>query len=214
MKKILLIILGISVAIFAYAEKDPYKKAMKSTLEQMSGASTSDEFQSVANKFNRIGEAENVKWLPFYYASYAMTISSAIEEDPVKKDQKLDAAQIMLDRINDIDHDESEVLALQGFIYMIRIGVDPAERGQEYSIKSADVLQKSKKINPENPRALFMMAQLSYGTAQFFGSDISEACELNDAALNIFETSDQQKDSLFPSWGINQVLEFKKRCSK
>jgi hypothetical protein len=97
---------------------------------------------------------------------------------------------------------------------MIRIGVDPASRGQEYSMKSADALQKSKKINPENPRALFMMAQLSYGTARFFGSEITEACQLNDSAIDIFETSNQDKDNFLPQWGRNQALEFKKRCLK
>ncbi len=214
MKKTIIIILGISVAIVAYADNGRYKKAMRASLEQMEDANTTAEFQSVANKFKRIGEAESDKWLPFYYASYAMTISAAMEENLKKKDINLDAAQKILDRVKEIDHDESEILALQGFIYMIRIGVDPASRGQEYSMKSADALQKSKKINPENPRALFMMAQLSYGTAPFFGSEITEACQLNDSAIDIFETSNQDKDNFLPQWGRNQALEFKKRCLK
>jgi len=214
MRKIIIIIIGISIAIVAHADDGRYEKAMMASLAQMDNASNPSEFQSVANKFKRIGDAEREKWLPFYYASYAMIISAAMEKNLETKDINLDAAQQMLDQVEEIDHDESERLALQGFIYMIRIGVDPASRGQEYSMKSANALQQSKKINPENPRALFMMAQLSYGTAQFFGSEITEACQLNDTAIDIFETYKHDKDNLLPHWGKNQALEFKKRCLK
>ena len=38
-------------------------------------------------------------------------------------------------------------------------------------------------LNPENPRALALIAQTQYGTAQFLGSPTTEACATNASAL-------------------------------
>jgi hypothetical protein len=54
--------------------------------------------------------------------------------------------------------------------------------------------------NPENPRALGLLAQMQYGTAQFFGSSTAEACENTRASIVKFETY-QSKNPIAPQWG-------------
>ena len=213
MKKVLFFIILASMNFMAFTENDPYTKAMKEGKQMLQEAQAGEDFLAVANKFGRISEAEQDKWHPAYYAAYAMTIVAAMEPDPAKKDETLDAAQQFLDKSSTVEHDSSEVLALQGFIYMIRIGVDPANRGQQYSGMCAGSLQKAKNINPENPRVLYLLAQLSFGTAQFFGSDTSEACQLNDQALEKFKAlAESASDPLAPDWGKEMSERFKTQC--
>lgn len=214
MKKILFLVLGILIAVLAFADESQYEKAMKKSLELLDEAKGMDDFQEASNTFMRIADAEISKWLPAYYASYTMTVIAANEPDGKLKDEKLDIAQEYLDRASGLENDASEILALQGFIYMIRIGVDPATRGQTYSGKSAQALQKAKSINPQNPRALFMLAQLSFGTAQFFGSDTSEACNMNENALAQFDVEQDGNDKFAPKWGRGQAEQFKTNCNK
>ncbi len=214
MKIILTLLTIILLNVRAYAGDEAYREAMTEGLKQLEAAASADDFVAVANRFARIASVESTKWLPSYYAAYAMTVAAAIDQDLSARDLKLDEAQRYLDKSSPVDHDDSEVLALQGFIYMIRITADPANRGQQYSGLSAQALQKAKAANPDNPRALLLLAQLSFGTAQFFGAEITEACQLNEQALDIFETIEQDKDSFLPSWGRNQAQEFKKRCSE
>ena len=215
MKNLIILFMLSAFAFGAGAENDPYTKAMQETLANLKKAEKPDEFLELANKFERIAEVEKEEWLPSYYASFATTIAATMVSEPNVMDKTLDRAQAHLDNAKANQNDESEVLALQGFIYMIRIGVDPASRGQQYSGLSAASLQKAKALNPTNPRVLYLLAQLNFGTAQFFGSDSREACDLNDQALAQFNQSSSAAEnvSLAPDWGKNMAEAFKKQCS-
>lgn len=217
MKKIFTLLATTVVVFFTNAaaiENDAYTKAMTEGMEALGNAQSPTDFLEVGNKFGRIAEVETEKWLPIYYASYAVTISAAMQQTAATKDDLLDNAQNYLDKVYEVEqYDLSEAQALQGFIYMIRIGVDPASRGQQYSGMSAQALQKSKAANPENPRTLYMLSQLSAGTAQFFGNDLSEACGINERALALFELKSGNKETSFaPTWGKQMALQFKEQC--
>ncbi len=204
----------IVAVLFSMAFNDPYTEAMKKGIELLNSAGDQNSFLSASNHFARIAESENKEWLPAYYAGYSMTIAAAMEAEGSKKDDMLDAAQLFLDKAAKLEHTASEVLAVEGFIHMLRIGVDPATRGPEYSAKSSAALQKAKAMDPDNPRVQYLLAQLNFGTAQFFGSDGSEACRMNDGALDLFgqEAADNSRNNLEPTWGQNMAQEFKSRC--
>ncbi len=52
---------------------------------------------------------------------------------------------------------------------------------------NADVC-KANALNPENPRALALMAQMQFGTAQFFNQPTTDACNTLNQALQKFDT--------------------------
>ena len=83
---------------------------------------------------------------------------------------------------------------------MMRVTVDPATRGPQYSGLAMQTFGKASAINPENPRALALMAQMQYGTAKFFGSPTTEACSTLNAALEKFD-SYKSENPLSPQWG-------------
>jgi hypothetical protein len=107
---------------------------------------------------------------------------------------------------------DAEIIALVGFIHMMRVAVDPASRGAQYSGMAMQAFGKATSLNPENPRALVLMAQMQFGTAKFFGSPATEACATLNAAIQKFD-SYKSDNPLAPQWGREMALGLKKECN-
>jgi len=206
--------LMMSVSIMV-SSQNPYVKSMIEGMELLQKAQDKDQYLAAANHFDRIAQVEKEQWHPGYHAAFAKIIAASNVSDPDMIEKFLDEAQLSLDRASEITGDHSEILALQGFIHMLRIGVDPMTRGQQFSAMSSAALQKAMAMNPNNPRAAYLMAQLSYGTAQFLGSGTEQACQLNEKALGIFssESENKKKTSFDPTWGKNMSESFKDQCA-
>ena len=108
--------------------EDRFTKAMEANITALYAAGSIEELQAVANKFERIASAEKSQWLPAYYGSLAYLWMATREEDMAVRDQWLDQSQSLLDLAIGVKAEESEIATLQGFIYMIRITVDPPTR--------------------------------------------------------------------------------------
>ena len=206
----------IAVTIFtisaAMAFGDKFTEAMKKNIDAMNAAQTNDEIQNAVNTFDRIGDAEKSRWEPFYYASFGYVTLANREKDGAKKDAYLDLSLADLQKAKALVPEESEVIALEGFIHMMRVTVDPASRGQQYSGMAFQAFGKAVALNPENPRALSLLAQMQYGTAQFFGSATTEACSTLAKALEKFDT--YKTDSVIaPQWGRKMAEGLKSKCN-
>ena len=199
------------VSLVALADITNYQKAMLDNLSAMQKARTNTEWQEIANNFSRIAEAEQDKWLPQYYAAYCNIIMTTFKQEPEQKDHQLDLAQEHLDKAMAITGENSELLALQGFVHMIRLTVDPAGRGPSYSEMTMQAFGKARAMDPENPRAIYLSAQMQMGTAQFFGSGIEEACKQLKLALEKFQ-EENSNDPLAPSWGYHQAQQMQQSC--
>ena len=197
--------------LFSYGESN-YEKAMKKALEGLNQAATMDDLRQAANQFDRIGEIEKDKWLPQYHAAYAKVMMASMEEDLQKKDPFLDAAQLNLDAIEELEHDESERLALEGFLIMIRMSVS-LDRGMELGMDCGMILNQAYTLNNQNPRAVLMLGQFKFGSANYMGQDTSEPCAMFDEAAKLFEQPDNVGSEPFqPAWGQNLVHIFKQQC--
>ncbi len=213
MKNTLLYSLTVLSLFLLSFTKGGYETAMESTLEQMHKAETQIEILVVANKFERIGAAEKSKWLPYYYAAYCYIMMTTVEEELTKWDSYLDTADGILEKSTKFKKaDMVEILALKGFSTMMRISVDPAARGQEYSMKSAAFLQQANQLDDQNPRVNLMMAQMLYGTARFFGSGTDEACQKFMDAKDLLEKEETQGRGILPAWGKPQVESMLAKC--
>jgi hypothetical protein len=193
------------------ATKDKYTETMQKNIEVVYTSQTIPDIQNAVNSFERIGEAEKTKWEPFYYASFGYVMMANKEKEANAKDNYLDLALKSLDRAKAIQANDSEITALEGFIHMIRVTVDPASRGQQYSGMAFQAFGKAVAMNPENPRALILMAQMQYGTAQFFGSPTTEACATTTKALEKFDTF-KSDNELAPTWGRKMAEGLKTKC--
>ena len=94
---------------------------------------------------------------------------------------------------------------------MIRLSVDPATRGAQYAGLASSSYDKAIALNGNNPRALALMAQLQFGTAQFFNQPPTEACRNAAKALTLFN-SEQSENPIAPKWGKGMTEEMVKNC--
>lgn len=184
----------------AFTQPNQYEAAMEAAIQKLYQAQSPEALQQAANTFERIGKKETDKWHPHYYAGYARTMITAMSQENEGKDKLLDAALEHVNAAKKLAENNSEILALEGFIHMMRIPIDPASRGPQYSGMSIGALQKAIALDPENPRAHMLLSDMQYGMAQFLGSDTSEACKTLNKAIELFET-DQPENKLAPAWG-------------
>ena len=212
MKKIILTFLFGAFALTCFAN-DKYEKAMLKNIRSLYAAETLEDHQKVINGLTRIGNVEKDKWEPHYYIAYAYVMMSFAEADLGKKDQYLDLAQKAQDKGLDIAPEESELVTMQGFIHTARLNVDPMTRGAEYAGMTIQTLRGALAMNEGHPRALLLLGQMLYGTAEFMGESTDRACELIGKSLEKLKT-ETLSNPLAPSWGKSQAENALKRCDK
>jgi hypothetical protein len=212
-KKSILLTLGITLAVWqvAIASSPTFMEAMQQKIGQMYQSQTLQEFVDAANAFERIAKAEPEKWEPVYYAAYSYINAGMRAETPEKKDQLLDRAMELSNTQLARKFEVAEFAVLKGWVYSIKISVDPASRGQEYSQKAYAEIGKAMQMNPNNPRAAFMKASMDFGTAQFFGNDPSEIC---DQFVNAQELADKEemKSPIWPAWASGAIGYYLQQC--
>jgi hypothetical protein len=196
---------------FGFANDGKYEEAMKKNIQTVYNAQSIEELQQAVNTFERIGTMEKEKWEPLYYAAFGHIMMANREKDGGKKDSYLDQAMAAIGKAKAINPNESEIVALEGFAYMIRVTVDPAARGAQYAGLAMQTFGKASSMNPENPRALALLAQMQFGTAQFFGSATTEACGTAAKSLEKF-ASYKSDNPLAPQWGRKMAEGLKEQC--
>ena len=207
-----MVILGSIIFAPVHANDTRYLEAMHKNIQSVYKAKSLDELQTAVNSLERIASAEKVKWEPYYYMSFAYILMANQEQQSARKDAYLDQANAAIEKASAINANESEIVALIGFIHMIRVTVDPASRGAQYSGLAMQAFGKATALNPENPRALALTAQMQHGTAKFFGFPITEACVTLNAALQKFDTY-KSDNPLAPQWGREMAMSLKKECN-
>jgi len=199
MKTLFTLLFGM-ILMTSLSQNNKYQQAMLGTIEKMNNSASTGEFIEAANTFERISQTEKSEWLPLYYAAYSYIVVSFQEQDLAKKDPFLDKAQQFLDNAFKIAPEESELFALQAFLYPGRIIVDPMTRGMEYMGKMNQALDKAIQLNPENPRSYYLRAITLLNMPEQFGGGAK-------VAMPLFETAKQKFDSfkpisnISPKWG-------------
>lgn len=158
---------------------------------------------ALSEEFLEIANDEKSKWQPYYYASL-VTVQKGIElfraNELDKLDEVADAAQIMLDKANNLSANNAEIYILQKMILNLRIMVNPVERYMEFGEESEQNLNKARKIDPENPRINLLEAQEIYFMPQEYGGSKEEGLKLFEKAINQINTY-PKKSEFYPSWG-------------
>lgn len=200
------------ISFVGYSQKPEYFQAMGESLGQYANCRTTEDFQALGNRFKMIANNEKEQWLPLYYHAHCYIIMSFMEPaDAAKKDMYLDIAEASLKQLSAMVPNESEVAALEGMFYTARLVVNPMERGQKYSMLTAQSLGKALALNPENPRAKLLQIQNDMGSARFFGKDPAIYCS---QAAELLANWDKVTPAspLHPSWGKDQAGAIVNEC--
>lgn len=176
-------------------------------------ARTEQDFQNLANTFERIANAESDQWHPLYYAGFCYINMSFISQDSPQKDAYLDKAETFVVKALELYPDESELHVLQALIYQGRIQIDPAQRGMSFSMKASESLETAKAYNPDNPRAYYLLGLNVLHTPEAFGGGAENACKNFDRANELFR-SYLAPQVLDPTWGGERNLQlYKENCT-
>jgi hypothetical protein len=194
----------LSFSAFSKAQSDQYSAAMKANVQNLN--MWADAPQNLAATFERIAQAEKTQWLPFYYASYANIINSFTLKEAEQKDKVLEHAQSLLNMAFSLYPDSSELMALQGFLYVASISADPNGRGAEYSMKANQAFDKAIALNSKNPRALYLKGVTVLNTPDFYGGGKKSAKPILEKAMAAYDLYVAVSE-IYPTWGKND-------CSK
>ena len=215
MKKLNVIVLCVALSVSGYSRAgvpgDQYLEAMQKGIESVYKASGIQELKLAVNSLERIASAAELKWEPRYYAAFGYIMMATLEAEAAKKDAYLDQAMASIEKAKLLAPGECEVIALEGFVHMMRVTVDPASRGARFVPLAMQAFGQATALDPENPRALALRAQMEFGTARFFGSTPAEACALAATALEKFETY-KSSNPLAPAWGRSMAESVAQQC--
>ena len=206
-------ILFLTFSMYAQGNKQMYYQKMGQTLGGFASCKTVEDYNNLSNQFSVIAKVETTEWMPLYYTANCKIIMAFQEEDKVKKDAYLDEAEKIFETMISIAPEESEVFALQALFYTARLTVDPMTRGQEFSMKSNASAHKSLALNPNNPRAKYLLLANKIGFAQFFGKEIVAECQEAKELLENWDKLNETKNPLAPKWGKNNVEGIVKNCN-
>ncbi len=215
MKKYTLIIAIFFIGIMNLKANDSaYVEAMKTQIQKFEAAQTPEEFQAVANGFARIGEMNDSEWLPVYYNAFALTNAGFRTEGTKEKDAFFKQAQDLIDKVVNQHGENSELVAMKGYALMGELAVDPGSRGQHMSGLVMQTFGKALSYDPENPRAMILMAQMEHGTAKFFGQGPEKACGKAQKSLQLFEleANTVENNPLAPKWGKDMAEKMTQQC--
>jgi tetratricopeptide (TPR) repeat protein len=206
-----LLIVAFGCAQAATSNDDKYFETMANNIEAVYSARSISELRSAVNVFERVALSEKNKWEPYYYAAFGYILIAQKEQNMSSKDAYLDQAEKLIAKAAALKPNDSEIISLEGFVHMMRISVDPASRGQQYSASGMQRFGKALSLDPNNPRALALMAQMQFGTSQFLNSPTTEACATNETALQKF-SSFKSDNPLAPKWGRGMAEELISKC--
>src|SRR5664279_5222021 len=190
------------------AQSDKYTAAMKKTLALFDSAKTTADYQSIANTFERIGEAEKTQWLPYYYAGLAL--STAGWNDPkMDKDANSTRINTLCDKAEALDKN-SEIYVLRNMSATQQMLVDPQTRWQTYGMQASKDLEIATQLNPDNPRIYYLQGESMMGTPVAFGGGKDKAKPLFEKAIALYKV-DKPKP-LWPNWGLERAEEELVKC--
>jgi len=212
MKTLILIITMLTVCS-SYGQGGNYTQTMQAVIQDLYAAETSNDYDPVINKLKRIADVEKDQWEPNYYIALGYTFKAGNIENNEEKDALLDEGLQFVSKAAEITENNAEILALEGFINMIKVSVDPGTRGQTLSPKVMATFGKALGIEPDNPRANLFMAQMQIGTARFFGTGIEEPCAMVSKSVELFDNY-QPKSALSPMWGKRSAERYVRYCDE
>ncbi len=215
MKYVYLPLAGLFLLSAFTSTQSTYETAVKKGIEQLYSAENLQDMQATANLFHRIAQTEKEKWLPPYYEAltYAfMSFNRTLEDG--ERDFYLDKADKLQESLADKQADPSEEKTLEGFIKMAKLSVSPMLRGPLMSRSTTACFEKAVALDPNNPRALGMLARMKYGTASFFGSSKDESCTLAKKAVVLYDKEQETKRGILPTWGRSMTASLAKSCGE
>ncbi|MEP6903124.1 MAG: hypothetical protein ABJA66_15335 [Actinomycetota bacterium] len=194
----------ITPAVQPSAQPKDYVAQMTELISALNGEKTGDEFEKLSLQFEKIGDAKKTEWLPYYYAAYALVIQARQEKELNVVDGLMDRSDTLLAKADSLSQRNSEIFLIRALTTQARMSVD-SSRYIRLGPIATKLVKQSEAFNPENPRAYFMDAQMTYYTPENFSGGKAKGIALLELALKKFAAF-KPENSLSPNWGREQAV--------
>ena len=203
----------LTAAVFqaANAQDDKFMKAMEPKVIAVDTVRKTEDLLAMSAAFERIGDAEKTKWLPYYYAAltqvnaaYFMGMENMKAE---KTDPIADKAEALINKAEALSADNSEIYVVKKMVASLRMMGDPMNRFMQYGPIAEKALQTAMKLNPENPRIYLLQGQDKFYTPEQYGGSKAEAKKLFEEANKKFAAF-KPASTIEPNWGRPTVQFF------
>jgi len=183
-------------------------KALESAVIQFNQTNSPSSYKQLYLQFEQLYSLDKTNWLIPYYAGMTKSLMCLLKMGD--RDALANDALIWLARAKSIEVND-EIYCAESLAYTAKMSVNPALRWLTYEGKIKNTLSMAKKLNPNNPRAYILEANIQEKLPFIFGGGCKSARPLIRKAELLF--SNQNKViSVEPSWGIQSLVKLKKAC--
>lgn len=201
MKKLLVVL---SILFFGTANAQKFEGAMEKGLLQFKEAKSPEEILATSAFFERVGEAEKDKWLPYYYAAQTQIIAAWMNPKS-DKDKVAEKVNALILKAELLSPNNSEIYCLKQMTAVMQLTVDAMNRWQTYGAIAAEAIEKAKQADPTNPRPYMLEGQYQLNVPEAFGGGKVVAKKILEKSMSLFETF-KPATPFHPIWGKDQAV--------
>jgi len=190
------------------AQSPNQAKVLESAVMQFNQANNPSSYKQLYLQFEQLYSVDKTNWLIPYYAGMTKSIMCLLkmgDRDALANDALLWVARAKAIEVND------EIYCAESLAYTAKMSVNPALRWFTYEGKIKNTLSLAKKLNPSNPRAYVLEANIQQKLPFIFGGGCKSAKPLIQKA-ELFIINQNRANSIEPSWGIQSLVKLKKAC--
>jgi hypothetical protein len=183
-------------------------KALEEAVIQFNQTNSPSSYTQLYLQFEKLYSVDKTNWLIPYYAGMTKALMCLLkmgERDALANDALLWIGRAKLIVQND------EIYCAESLAYTAKLSVNPALRWFSYEGKIKNALSLAKKLNPNNPRAYILEANIQHKLPFIFGGGCKSAKPLIQKAEWCLNTQ-TKANSAEPSWGIQSLVQLKKAC--
>jgi hypothetical protein len=191
-----------------YAQVSNQTKALESAVMQFNQTNNPSSYTQLYLKFEQLYSVDKTNWLIPYYAGMTRSLMCLLkmgDRDALANDALMWLARAKSIQVND------EIYCAESLAYTAKMSVNPALRWLTYEGKIKNSLNLAKKLNPNNPRAYILEANIQQKLPFIFGGGCKSAKPLIQKAELAF-SAQNRANSIEPSWGIQSLVKLKKAC--
>ena len=211
MKKMILSLLMVA-SIFSSGYAQNANQQLQAAVAKLANAEKVKDYIQLAGEFEQMANDDPGNWLPDYYAAFCNAkIGWLYQDDGEKIEPFADKAEEHINRVlQQLDTSKqktelSEVYCIKSMLNRARVFVNPMTQGRKYGPAAFQYLQMALRINPANPRAIYLDGWEKFYTPKMYGGDKKKAKELLQKAIAGLNA--EQLPANYPHWGKKEAEE-------
>ena len=190
------------------AQTSNHTKALESAVIQFNKTNSPSSYIQLFQQFEQLYAVDKTNWLIPYYAGMTKSLMCLLKMGD--KDALANDALLWVRRAKSIMAND-EVYCAESLAYTAKMSVNPLLRWLTYEGKIKKALSLAKKLNPNNPRAYLLEANIQQKLPFIFGGGCKSAKPLIQKAELCFNIQ-TKPNSVEPSWGFQSLVQLKKAC--